>query len=132
VLLDILATSKVLFETLRQGFLALQIGSTIMRILLVASLLISTGFASSAFAKSFPCADAVQNWQAGSGLACPYDSNGGLPPAPAVVAPVIIVPVVVKSVKCASLRKDILPLILRKTSVSDFAGNLAAPESGCD
>jgi hypothetical protein len=107
----------------------------IMRIVFVTTLLLSTGFASSAFASSFPCVAAVQNWQQGSATTCPYDSNGGGVPAPTVAptieVPIIEIPVERLPVDCASVTGTILPPVLRKTSVSDFAGGLEAPGDGC-
>lgn len=107
-----------------------------MRYIFASALLLSTVISSGANA-SLKCNTAVQNWQNGSAQTCPYDSNGGVTAAAVQLAPIVDTPPVIVAppilVECGALSKDILPLILRKKTVADFAGNLEAPEEiGCD
>jgi hypothetical protein len=112
-----------------QGFALLQDDrSIVMRYIFISTLLVSVGLTSPAFAASYDCTVAVQNWKNGSLTTCPYDSGVQ---APAIVAPVVEIPVEIPYTECSSLSQDILPPVLRKHSVSDFAGNLKAPD-GCD
>lgn len=111
-----------------------------MRIHMLALVLVSIASTSMAHAKTYGCGVATQNWQNGSTTTCPYDSGGGVttlaaPAAPA--APVVIVPPTIevppRFIECSALPKDSLPMALRKERITDFAGNLEAPEEvfGC-
>jgi hypothetical protein len=105
-----------------------------MRQYFFATILLSAGMIESVSGAALDCGLASQNWANGSRTTCPYDSNGGLIPAPTQVVPVeipVVVPVLIPY-DCAALTQDFLPHALRKNTVTDFKTAQALEEFSSD